>query len=229
MEQKNIFRIKIGHREELATQNLIKDSSIFGEKIISKNNVEYVEWDPYKSKLAASVRNGLQIFPIVKKTNILYITSKIESTILHISDIIGENGRIFLYSYNDEDLEKIISDRNNITILNDADEVQSKKVDVIYVDVNNDNEVEKAINHSKRSLKKTGFLMIILKKDEHINSSDNAVGWLAEQRSGLDKIRSKIKQLKMDFDMLQEINLGINYLGIGPFHKNYIFAICRYR
>ena len=73
-----------------------------------------MEWDPYKSKLAASIRNGLQIFPIVKKTNILYITSKIESTILHISDIIGENGRIFLYSYNDEDLEKIISDRNNI-------------------------------------------------------------------------------------------------------------------
>ena len=159
----------------------------------------------------------------------MYITSKIESTILHISNIIGENGRIFLYSYNNEDLEKIISDRNNITILNDADEVQSKKVDVIYVDVNNDNEVEKAINHSKRSLKKTGFLMIILKKDERINSSDNAVGWLAEQRSGLDKIRSKIKQLKIDFDMLQEINLGINYLGIGPFHKNYIFAVCRYR
>ena len=36
MEQKNFFRIKIGHREELATQNLIKGSSIFGEKIIQK-------------------------------------------------------------------------------------------------------------------------------------------------------------------------------------------------
>ena len=39
MEQKNIFRIKIGHREELATQNLINGSSIFGEKVVSKNNV----------------------------------------------------------------------------------------------------------------------------------------------------------------------------------------------
>ena len=102
MEQKNIFRIKIGHREELATQNLINGSSIFGEKVVSKNNVEYMEWNPHKSKLAASIRNGLQIFPIVKKTNILYITSKIESTILHISNIIGESGRIFLYSIQTE-------------------------------------------------------------------------------------------------------------------------------
>ena len=115
MEQKNIFRIKIGHKEELATQNLINGSSIFGEKIVSKNNVEYMEWNPYKSKLAASIRNGLQIFPIIKKTNIERM-----NTVLSVSIEIIKRVTILLYPIMPECCEKILSllniNKNDINI-----------------------------------------------------------------------------------------------------------------
>ena len=56
---------------------------------------EYRLWDPFRSKLAASLLKGLQDFPIKKGLKILYLGASTGTTISHISDIIGNTGVIF--------------------------------------------------------------------------------------------------------------------------------------
>ena len=75
-----------------------------GEKIATLNSSrknEYRIWKPYRSKLAAAILSGMEIFPILKKSKILYFDTFMENTINHISDIIGEDGKIFVPKNNE--------------------------------------------------------------------------------------------------------------------------------
>ena len=53
------------NRLTLVVKNL-DNKKIFDERIVKKNKNEYKIWMPYKSKLAAAIYNGLEIFPIKK-------------------------------------------------------------------------------------------------------------------------------------------------------------------
>ena len=52
---RNIFEMKKGKKRILLTKNLAKGISVYGEKLITDNNVEYREWKPENSKLAAAI------------------------------------------------------------------------------------------------------------------------------------------------------------------------------
>ena len=71
----------------LATINLTPGKRVYGEQLITMNGVEYRVWNPYRSKLAAALMNGLkdvipiladarypeQYVSIVKKVDLVYI------------------------------------------------------------------------------------------------------------------------------------------------------------
>ena len=196
----------------MATKNFIPGNSLFDEKIIQKSDSEFIEWNPYKSKLAASIRNGLQIFPISQNMNVLFVTDIFDSTILHLSNIVGNDGKI-----------RYISKIPNIIKFDYEKENADKKFDFLYLDIQDNSFLEKTILYMKKFLKNNGFSIIFLKKESKIDSNKKGVKWLIEQSSGLKKIESIIQNLNKNIDVLQEINLGLNYLGIEPFHK---FDIC---
>jgi fibrillarin-like pre-rRNA processing protein len=46
--------------ERLATRNLTPGRRVYGERLVKWGGAEYREWNPYRSKLAAAIANGLK-------------------------------------------------------------------------------------------------------------------------------------------------------------------------
>ena len=236
MKETRIFQIQIGNEEQLATKNMVKGTKTRKEKIVIVNNEEFLEWNPYKSKLAAAIRNGLQILPIIKNSKVVCINLLEESTILHISNIVGSNGSVFVIGVNKNKksfLNKLVNTQKNIIPIYDTvDELSfsssvTGKVDVLYVDIPESEQIEQIVRNYGSLLKNEGFLMLVAKKDSDAILENDIVGWMAEQRAGLNKIREITAKLKSQFEIIQEINLGINY-ETEPFHKSHAFILAQY-
>ena len=236
MKETRIFQIQIGNEEQLATKNMVKGTKTRKEKIVIVNNEEFLEWNPYKSKLAAAIRNGLQILPIIKNSKVVCINLLEESTILHISNIVGSNGSVFVIDINKNKksfLNKLVNTHKNIIPIYDTvDELSfsssiTGKVDALYVDIPESEQIETIVEKYGSLLKNEGFLMLIAKKDDNAIIENDIAGWMAEQRAGLNKIREITTKLKSQFEIIQEINLGLNY-GMRPYHKFYAFILAQY-
>ena len=236
MKETRIFQIQIGNEEQLATKNMVKGTKTRKEKIVIVNNEEFLEWNPYKSKLAAAIRNGLQILPIIKNSKVVCINPLEESTILHISNIVDSGGSVFVIDVNKNKksfLNKLVNTHKNIIPIYDTvDELSfsssiTGKVDALYVDIPESEQIEQIVEKYGSLLKNEGFLMLIAKKDDNAIIENDIAGWMAEQRAGLNKIREITTKLKSQFEIIQEINLGINYAA-EPYHKFYIFILAQF-
>ncbi len=201
-----IFWITVKNKKKLATLNNASINEVYNEKLIKINGKQYNLWNPYTSKLAAAIVNGMEIFPILKKTKVLYLNGAIEKTLSHISDIIGVNGKIFILRDINENskkfLDNVMNDRTNVfTITRDnGDPVKfsskTEMVNVVYVDITQHNETEVAIQNCKRYLTDGGFLMLVVptKKIDFVN---NPNGQNLEE----------IQKLQSSFEIIQQINL----------------------
>ena len=236
MKETRIFQIQIGNEEQLATKNMVKGTKTHKEKIVIVNDEEFLEWNPYKSKLAAAIRNGLQILPIIKNSKVVCINPLEESTILHISNIVGSEGSVFVIDVDKNKksfLNKLVNTHKNIIPIYDTvDELSfsssiTGKVDALYVDIPESEQIETIVEKYGSLLKNEGFLMLIAKKDDNAIIENDIAGWMAEQRAGLNKIREITTKLKSQFEIIQEINLGLNY-AMGPYHKFYAFILAQY-
>ncbi len=157
----------------LATQNLINGNSVYGEKIVKYEDIEYRLWDPFRSKLAGAILKGLRENPIKESSKVLYLGASTGTTVSHVSDIIGNNGIVFPVEPSvrvaRELLENVSSKRNNIIpILSDARNYLKYYgyfgiVDVVYSDIAQPDQTMIAIDNSKSYLKDNGDLLIIIK------------------------------------------------------------------
>ena len=157
----------------LATQNLIDGNSVYGEKIIKFDDIEYRLWDPFRSKLAGAIMKGLKENPIKESSRVLYLGASTGTTVSHVSDIIGNNGIIFPVEPSvrvaRELLENVCSKRKNIIpILSDARNYLKYYgyfgiVDVVYSDIAQPDQTMIAIDNCKSYLKDNGDLLIIIK------------------------------------------------------------------
>jgi len=157
----------------LATQNLIDGNSVYGEKIIKFDDIEYRLWDPFRSKLAGAIMKGLKENPIKESSRVLYLGASTGTTVSHVSDIIGNNGIIFPVEPSArvarELLENVCSKRKNIIpILSDARNYLKYYgyfgiVDIVYSDIAQPDQTLIAIDNCKSYLKDNGDLLIIIK------------------------------------------------------------------
>lgn len=216
-----IFWITVKNKKKLATLNNTDVNKIYNEKLIEIDGKQYDIWNPYTSKLAAAIVNGMEIFPILKKTQILYFDTAIDKTLNHISDIIGMNGRIFVVRDIIENSKNFLeNDSNNRT--NIVSITQEKKgvtakfapnietVNVVYVDITQNNETDIAIQNCKNYLIKGGFLMLVVatrKIDFAINPNKQNL----EER----------QKLQSSFEIIQQINLT-------DFFKEHSMIIAKY-
>ena len=215
-----IFWVTVRNEKKLATLSNVSTNQDYKENLVEMNGKQHSIWNPYMSKLAAAIINGMEIFPILKKTKILYLDPTSEKTIKHISDIVGINGKIFvvrnIMKNSKNFLEQIAKNRSNIfTIIPDKTNParltgMTEMVDVIYIDIADHNQTEIAIQNCKNHLKIGGFLMLIV-PTKNIDFANNPSKKNQEER----------KKLQTSFDIIQEINLT-------DFFKEYSMVIAKY-
>ena len=132
------------------TKNLVPGESVYGEKLMEIEEVEYRYWDPYRSKLAAALSKGLEDVPLAKSSKVLYLGAASGTTPSHISDIV-EDGRSYCVEFSPRAIRKLVGlseKRKNIfPILEDANYPERyahlvERVDFLYQDIAQPNQTE---------------------------------------------------------------------------------------
>ncbi len=216
-DKQNIFWFQIDGEKKLATENLVPKNQVYNEKLVKIKGTEYRIWNPFRSKLAATIMNGLRDFPFMQKSSVLYLGVSTGTTISHISDIVGQNGIIFGIEHTSrvarDFLDRVASHRKNIIpIIQDARKPQEyfsvfKKVDVAYVDIAQPDQTDIAINNCKMYLKSNGYLFLVIKsRSIDVTKDPKKV------------ISNEIKKLESLFEIKQIINLQ-------PYDKDHAIVI----
>lgn len=80
---------------DLFTLNLRPGERVYGEELRVSARIEYRQWDPFRSKLAAWLLRGAEEAPWVGAKNVLYLGGAHGTTASHLSDLLPE-ARIFV-------------------------------------------------------------------------------------------------------------------------------------
>jgi fibrillarin-like pre-rRNA processing protein len=201
---------------QIFTLNLVPGVKQFSERIEIIEGKEWRMWDPYRSKLAAAIANGLKNWPIKNGQKILYLGIANGQTASHISDIIGQKGIIYGIEISERPFRELLpvaEARGNIAaILADARKPQDydwiEQVDVIYQDVATPDQAEILIRNCK-FLKPNGIAMIAIKA-----RSVDVV------RQPKEIYKEVLEKLKERFEILEKIELD-------PYEKDHMFVLLR--
>jgi fibrillarin-like pre-rRNA processing protein len=157
----------------LLTRNLSPGKSVYGEELVSIDGAEYRVWNPYRSKLAAAIRNGLQELDIRPETRVLYLGAASGTTVSHVSDIVGANGVVYAvelsYRPMRDLMERVVEARPNVVpMLNDARQPFEysyllEEVDLLYCDIAQPDQTEIALTNVRAFLKQKGTILLAVK------------------------------------------------------------------
>jgi fibrillarin-like pre-rRNA processing protein len=204
---------------KLATLNLTPGRRVYGEQLFTVDKKEYREWIPYRSKPAAAIKKGLKIFPLETGMKILYLGIASGTTSSHFSDIIGRAGIIYGVEISERvlrDLVGVAEKRGNIIpILADARNVNSyenvviEKVDMVYEDVADPDQIKILIWNCEKFLKPDGFAMIAIKSQS-----------IDVTKKPQETYRESLKELEKHFEILDKVELD-------PYEKSHLFVVLR--
>ncbi len=156
----------------LATINANPGKKVYTERLVTMGGVEYRTFDPYKSKLAASILKKMSLFPFKEDIKILYLGAASGTTVSHISDMVGEKGSIYAVEFSTRSLRDLITvaetRKNIIPIHSDARFPEGyslivPNVDIIYEDVAQPSQAEILNTNIEVFLKKGGYFFLAVK------------------------------------------------------------------
>jgi rRNA 2'-O-methyltransferase fibrillarin len=236
-KEENMENQKTKVYEESSSENDIcpinikspNDSSSESEICIIKHKVlnEYRVWNKFYSKLGASIENGINYIYIKKGSKVLYLGAGNDSysTITHISDLVGEEGKIYAVEISEIKgikLKSIAKKRKNIVpIIKDArnpyfyrNSIKSL-VDCIYISFS-DTDLAKIISLNAGFFLKSkgGFISIV--NANKVNS--NRIP-LIEKFNDQIKILKQYNLYSKDFVSLEPFFEG--YCAISGLYKPY--------
>ena len=199
---------------------MVPGNQVYKEKLVLKKGIEYRVWDPFRSKLAASIMKDLEEFPFQEKSSVLYLGVSTGTTISHISDIVGPKGIIFGVEHSSrvarDFLDRVASHRKNIIpIIQDARRPQDyfsvyNKMDIVYSDIAQPDQTEIAISNCKLYLKNNGYLFLVIKtRSIDVTQPPKKI------------IQDELKKLRTNFQILQQIDLH-------PYDKDHAMIIAKY-
>lgn len=88
-----------GPQDTMVTKNMVPGESVYNEKRISVEvngeKVEYRVWNPFRSKIAASILGGITDTGIFPGAKVLYLGAASGTTVSHVSDIVGPTGVVY--------------------------------------------------------------------------------------------------------------------------------------
>ncbi len=195
---------------KLATINSSQGFRVYDERLVRKGGKEYRLWDPFRSKIAAAILNGLEEFPFKRNSNILYLGASSGTTASHLADICPD-GLIYCVEFSRRMMRELLQvtprKENMIPLLADAKKPETymrriASIDVIYQDVAQSNQAEILLRNAEIFSPK--HAMITIK-----SRSINAV------KSPKQVFREETEKLKDGFEILQKLTLQ-------PYDKDHI-------
>lgn len=215
-----IYELDIDDRKMLATRNMIHGMTVYGERLIKDDGIEYRQWDPSRSKLGAMVLKNFEI-PLEADSTVLYLGAASGTTVSHVSDILMD-GLVYAVEFSPRtmrDLIQLCDQRPNIIpILADANKPQSyahivEKVDVIFQDVAQPNQAEIAAINSKYFLEEHGHLMLSIKS--------RSIDTVASPKK---IFKEEVRKLESGFDIEFEV---LERKELEPFHEDHLGLVAQ--
>ncbi|MHB1909191.1 MAG: fibrillarin-like rRNA/tRNA 2'-O-methyltransferase [Nitrososphaerales archaeon] len=202
----------------LATRNLTPGKVYYGEHTFKTRAQEFRFWDPFRSKLSGAILNGLKSMPIVEGSTCLYLGASTGTTVSHLSDIVGQTGKIFAVEMAPrvarELLENVVRFRKNvIPIVADArhpERYQSVygKIPVVYCDIAQPDQTEIAITNCEYFFDGKGTLLLVVKA------------------SSIDVLKSKGEVFGDQIDLLRKHRYNaLERIDLEPYDKNHAIIV----
>lgn len=212
-----ISYVTVNGKEHIATINLLKGVTLYGEKLISRDGNEYRTWDPFRSKLAAAYIKGLH-FEFSNVGNVLYLGASTGTTVSHLSDIVGQSGKIFAVESSTRVARELISNvsskrTNVIPIIEDARKPRSyfsiyDKMDLVYCDIAQPDQTTIAIDNCKIYLKEAKPMLLVI-KTRSIDVTMSPKNVISQEIKKLESNSFEIKQ-KIDLEPFDKDHALIN-------------------
>ena len=201
----NVFRLEVDGKKFLVTKSRYPPH--YGERKF--NN--YREWKLGRSKLAVLIEKGMNI-KIEKNWKVLYLGAASGTTLSHLADIV-EDGIIYAVEYSPKPFTGLLrlakQRRNIIPLLRDASQPERyngivEKVDLIYQDIAQKNQIEIFEENARLFLKEDGYGVVMVKA-KSIDSVEEP-----------ERIyRKVIKRLEEKFRILNSVHLE-------PYHRDHM-------
>jgi fibrillarin-like pre-rRNA processing protein len=156
----------------LATKNLTPGRKVYGEWLFRVGDVEYREWNSYRSKLSAALLKGIKDLVIKEGSKVLYLGAGSGTTPSHVSDIVGPKGTVYGVEFAPRVVRELLGvaeeRRNIVPILGDArfPHKYAHIVDyaeVIYADVAQPNQASIVNANAKHFLIDGGYVYLAIK------------------------------------------------------------------
>jgi fibrillarin-like pre-rRNA processing protein len=203
---------------KIAVENPFPEFTPFDEEIIKIEKREFRVWNPLRSKAAAAILRGIKEFPIREGLKILYLGIAHGYTSSFLSTIIG-NGIIYGIEFSERCFNELLplceKYKNIIPILADARKPEYygwiEKVDVVYIDIAQPDEIEIFIRNCKEFLKKNGYGMIAVKsRSIDITKSPTVI------------YKEALKKLEDDFEI-------IDWKTLDPYERAHAFVVVKFK
>lgn len=168
------------------------------------------------SKLEAAIKNKAEI-PIKKKNIVLYLGASHGITAEIIAKITGKEGFVFCLDIAPDVVKKLIEvcekHKNMTALLFDANNPEGYKdrvvkVDVIYQDITQKNQVSIFLKNIEMFLKEKGHAILALKT--------RSIDSVKSKEEVLEGVKEKLKQLRI-----------ISITDLEPYHKDHYMIICQ--
>ena len=140
-----IYLIEVDGEERLGTRSLAPGENVYGEEIVKAGDEEYRIWDPFRSKLAAAILKGLHKIPIRENSKVLYLGAASGTTVSHVSDIVGHEGKVYCVEFAQRSFRDLVNNvsknrTNTVPIFEDARfpsryRTLVSEVDAVYCDI----------------------------------------------------------------------------------------------
>jgi rRNA 2'-O-methyltransferase fibrillarin len=203
-----VFVVK-GKVDTIATLNMVPGVSVYGEKRVEcgggagdADKKEYRVWNPYRSKLAAALYNGVESIHMGPGSKVLYLGGASGTTVSHVSDLVGPEGAVYAVEFSHRpgrDLADMAKRRPNIVpIIEDARHPAKYRmlvpmVDCIFMDVAQPDQARIMALNAQYFLKNMGHFVISIKANCIDSTLDAAVVFASE----VDKLKKdKLKPLE---------------------------------
>merc|ERR1712183_826495 len=155
---------------------MVPGESVYGEKRISVEadgeKIEYRVWNPFRSKLAASVVGGVGNIYMPPGSRVLYLGAASGTSVSHVSDIVGPEGMVYAVEFSHRsgrDLINMAKKRTNVVpIIEDARHPHKYRmlvpmVDTIFADVAQPDQARIVAINASYFLKVGGHFVISIK------------------------------------------------------------------